>query len=227
MPPFERNDDRTGAAIVVAGGLSLVAYSLSKQWFIGPDARLLPFVPAGQSGRAYHLLETVPVVLLLAGLVALYLTHQPLQSPVEASGYAVAAAALVGVNGVHWAEHLLPVLLGPDGTVRVGSSLALSVVWLSDLFMWLYYGAWFAFAAGLSLVGIGIRGRVAAGRAGASRVLGTLFASALPIGVVLGVVVVSVGLGSTADGFKMAEGVVLTGVGAVLARDHGRAIDPS
>lgn len=168
----------------LAGAASLPVYVVAKPRFHGPAAWRVPVVPPGASTTAYHLLETVPVVLVLVGLVGFARTRSVLQGPGEFAGFAVTVAGLAGTVLAHVGEHLLPAVPTPGPLA-------------GNAFVYLYFGSWFLAAAGLGVYGLALLA------AGDAPVTGTVVAATLPLGVAVGLAVVALGVDNFGDGMKL------------------------
>lgn len=133
---------RTAARLGVAGGIVLAVYASLKPLFGTPGGWVLPFVPAASSWKVYHLLETVPVLLVAAGVYGLYRYQQPDGLAGARGGFLFSLVACGSAIVAHGLEHLTPAIPVPVPFFGDGN------VW-----MWAYYGSWFSIALGLSIVG--------------------------------------------------------------------------
>ncbi len=194
-----------------AGAAGLLAHLAARPLFDGPGAWRVPGVPPGASAAAYHLVETVPVVLALAGVLALErvrsvdpeparqgggtaslatgsgrrLTGRRRIETTRRAGYALTVGGAHASIYAHFGAHLLP-------------AVPLASTPLDDGLVTLYLGAWLLAVAGLGVYGVAV---LAAGDAPAT---GATVAATPVLGFLAGATVVALGGGSVGDGPKLA-----------------------
>lgn len=168
----------------MVGAVGLVAYVVAKPRFHGPGAWRLPLVPPGASTTTYHLLETVPLLALLAGVVAFDRTRPGPRGPGERAGFAVTLGGVHGSILAHFGEHLLPAAPVPGFPD-------------ANAYVYLYFGCWLLAGAGLGLYGLGVLA------SGDAPVTAAVIAAVLPLGVLAGAAVVVLGVDNFGDGLKL------------------------
>lgn len=189
-------DEGRGSLLAAAGGSVLVPYALLK----GPLAVAitatethLPGLSAAATALLVHLLEGLLVALVVLGVHELAGRARGTTAVSAAYGVALAGAALL--VGFHAVEHVVP-----------AASLSTPV---AAAILWGYYVGWPVFNAGQGLVG------VAAWRAGAvDGVTAALLAALFPVGLVVGLAVVTLDAFTFAGTQRLLVGAAWTVVGA-------------
>lgn len=169
-------DARRVAFISALGGALFLPYALSKaqitDLILANDWQLLG-LSATASANAFHVVEAIPVALLVSGALALAARYSFRSDPVGKVGITIILAAFVGMTVSHTGEHLLSALTVP------------ALTGTTNWYLWGYYFGWLGFHLGVTLCGIAL--------VGPRRVRGRvpwLFVLALPVTVGVGGLVV-------------------------------------
>lgn len=163
---------RRGAFLSALGGAIFLPYALSKARatdLIVANGWQLPGLSAAATAKAFHVLEVVPVALLVLGVLALAARYS-LETELSGQiGIAVVLAGFAGMTVAHFGEHLLPALTVPALTGE------------ANWYLWGYYLGWLWFQLGVTICGLVLlRGGRINGKAP------WLFSVALPVAVGLG-----------------------------------------
>lgn len=167
---------RRGALLGALGGAVFVPYALSKARvtdLILANEWQLPGLSAVATANAFHVVEAVPVALLVVGVLALAARYS-LETELSGQiGIGTTLAGFVGMTVAHSGEHLLPALTVPALTGG------------ANWYLWGYYLGWLGFQLGVTVCGLALLGQ--------RRIDGVspwLFVVALPVAVGLGGLVV-------------------------------------
>lgn len=196
---MEQNGFRRLGVAGVLGGIAVFAFVLLKEWLVPTYGGPPPF--SDSHGLAFHMLETVPMVLFVAGTYgALAWLHR--------SGRVLPATGAL-------------VALGGAGLAAVGH--ALEHVFFQVLhsqmgygFMATYYLGWGLLAVGLTAVGVlDADGTLLDARSRA------LLVALVPLAVVVAALLGTFWFRSYADGFKLPVGVAVAALGYRLLQPSG------
>lgn len=200
-----------GFLSALAGAL-FVPYALSKgaltSSIIAGGWQLPGLSPAG-SANLVHVLEGLPVLVMMAGVMALN-ARIDVQGRPSSAGIAAILTGFALTIVTHFGEHLLA---------------PMTVPWLTggeNWFMWGYYLSWLVVYAGFVLYGLALLGRP-----DTPRWLPLLFVSALPVVLVVGIAVIMVNAFTVAGTFRVAQGLMWVVVGRWLWMGTGGSLAPT
>lgn len=196
-------EHRFGGFAGLVGGLLLVPYALTKgqlTTYVRMEGLGVAGLSPARTAQAFHVAETVPVLLLLVGLVALHGRLDPGTGGSRA-GWAIAAAALVATVLTHLGEHLLPRFTAPALTGG------------ENWFVWAYYLSWLAVYGGLALYGLALTRS-----GGAPRWMASLLVVGLPVAVAAGLAAVAFDLFTMAGVLRIGQGLTWAVIGYWLVR---------
>lgn len=201
---MDRSAARWYGAAGILGGFAVFAYVLLKQWLVPAYGGPPPFGDA--HGHAFHMLETIPLVLLAAGAYGAIEWLRTNGDDRAATGAGIALGGALLAATAHAIEHILfGVFHSPLGNVAMAG----------------FYLGWGVLAVGLTLVGYYGRAR---------GVLGTraraLLVAVVPVGVIVALLLGTVWFRSYSDGFKLALGVAAVALGYRLRRSPSES-EPS
>lgn len=136
---------RRAAALSAVGGAAFVPYALSKaratDLILARDWGL-PGVSAAATANLFHVVELVPVALLVLGAFVLADRYDFATDRLEWVGIAVILIGFVVMTVAHFGEHVLPDLTVPPLTGD------------ADWYLWGYYLGWLTFHGGVTTCGL-------------------------------------------------------------------------
>ncbi len=174
------SDARRVALLSALGGAIFLPYALSKAHatdLIVANGWRLPGLSATATANAFHIVEAVPIALLVGGALALAARYSFDTALSGTLAIAVVLAGFAGMTVAHVGEHLLPALTVPALTGD------------ANWYLWGYYAGWLGFHLGVTLCGL-----VLVGSLRTAGVVPWLFVFALPLTVGVGGLVVFTGL---------------------------------
>jgi hypothetical protein len=196
---MEGNGRRRLGAAGVLGAVTVFGYVLLKEWLLPTYGGPPPFTDS--HGLAFHMLETVPLVLIAAGTYGVWAwlrrsgrTHASVGALVASGGAGLAAIA-------HLIEHVLFQLFHSS---------------LGYVFMAGFYLGWGLVALGLTAVGVWAGDRILVGAHDRA-----LLALVVPLGVVVALLLGTLWFRSFTDGFKLPVGVAVGVLGYRLRQFRG------
>lgn len=175
----------------ILGGFAVFAYVLLKQWLVPAYGGPPPFGDA--HGHAFHMLETIPLVLLAAGVYGAMGWLRRIGHDRAATGACLALGGALLAATAHAVEHVLfGVFESQLGYVAMAG----------------FYLGWAVLAIGLTFVG-----HYGGGRGVLGTRARTLLVTVVPVGVVVALLLGTVWFRSYSDGFKLPVGFAAAALG--------------
>lgn len=191
----------TVAMVSALAALIYIPYALSKGPLTGAivaEGWSLAGMTPEQTALLVHLFETVPLLLIVLGLVSLHVEFGG-RGRLVTAGLSVTLLGFGGMIFAHFLEHLLQPLTFP--------------VWTggADWFIWCYYLGWFTLSVGFGIYGAGLL------RVGTTPSwLAVVFVLMLPVSMGVGFTVTVLDVFTAAGTFRTALGVMWFVVGLWL-----------
>lgn len=191
---------RWGGLLGAIAGAVFVPYALSKGYLtsvIIGEGWHLAGLSSIQTAKLFHAFEAVPLALMVVGLISLH-ARTAVRGALAEAGISVALAGFMLTMLAHLGEHLLAPITVPALTGG------------ENWFLWVYYLSWLTLYAGFTLYGVALRTSDFPGW------LPWLFMFTLPVTVVVGFGVSTLGVFTLAGTFRLVQGLVWVPVGRWL-----------